>query len=1065
MLFAPSREATTPQLIQKSWSARTGRSRPRGILARARVLRPWLAELEARVMLSNWSGPLTSNTTFVSTQVQNIVGDVDVEPGVTLTIQPGTIVQFNGGKSLTVDGTVLAQGTASKTIFFTSVQDNSASGGSNTASPGDWGSITFDSDSTGSVVSDAAISYGGSFGGPSVEDLGGPLSLSNSSVSDSGGAGVRLQQSSATLDALMFENNSGPAVSMDLDSNPTITGETAASFTGNSTNGLRVDGGSLVTNLSWDNPDIVYALNSSVDVPSGKTLSIGAGQIIKSGGASLSVEGTLDAQGTPAAPVIFTSLEDDASGGNTDNDTSNNVGHRGDWSDLQFNSDSLSNVMNDVEVLYAGSFGSPAVVDNGGPLTMTGGAVSDSYAAGIRLVQSTATLGAVSFNDDGGAAVSMDLDSTPTITGETPAMITGNGDNGVLVDNGTLAENLTWNNADIVYVLSNTVTVPGGRTLTIGAGQIIKSGGGGISVDGTLAAQGTAAAPVIFTSFYDCSFGGNSGPDTSRMPQPGDWSGLELNSASTANVLTQVEVLYGGSFGTPAIFANGGPLSLAGGGVSHTYATGVRLVDSMATLSAITFNGNGGPAIETDVNSNLVVTGELPTSFSGNGNNGVQVDGATLTQSVTWNSPDVVYTLGGSVNVPKGITLTIGAGQIIKSGGASLTVDGTLDAQGTALAPVVFTSLRDDSQGGDTNSDGSTTLPSPGDWGGLQLNADSANNVLDDVDVFYAGSFGSPAIYDDGGPLAINAGTFEDNESGAIETTAGSDLVVTGETPASFTGNGNNGVVVNGGTLSQSATWNNTDVVYTLGGNVNVAAGVTLTIGAGQIIKSGNRSLVVDGTLDAQGNAGAPIVFTSLNDDSQGGDTTSGGGSPHPGDWDGVQFNPDSSNNVMNNVELFYATTAVDDSGAALAINSVTFEDNANRALEATPQSNLVITGETAASFTGNGSNGVTLDSGSLAQSETWNNPGVVYIINGDVTVPQGMTLTIDPGQVIKFTGRAQLTVAGTLARRGRPLRMSSLLPSRTTLPVATPTTTARTAAPLPATGTSSSSPPPARRA
>ena len=234
----------------------------------------------------------------------------------------------------------------------------------------------------------------------------------------------------------------------------------------------------------------------------------------------------------------------------------------------------------------------------------------------------------------------------------------------------------------------------------------------------------------------------------------------------------------------------------------------------------------------------------------------------------------------------------------------------------------------------------------------------------------------------------------------------------------------------------------------------------------GRIIKSSNPSLVVDGTLDAQGTAAAPVIFTSLNDDSQGGDTNNGGGSPHPGDWAGVQFNSDSSNNVMNEVELFYATTAVYDNRAPLSINAGTFEDNGSRALEATPASNLVITGETAASFSGNGSNGVTLDTGSLARSLTLNNPGIVYIIGGNVTVPQGMTLTIDPGQVMKFTGGAQLTIAGTPSlRKGRPLRMSSLPRSRTTRPAAIPTTTARTAAPGPATGMASSSLRRARRA
>jgi hypothetical protein len=42
---------------------------------RAKPLRPRLEALEARIVLSDWSGPLTSNTTFVNTQVQNIVGN------------------------------------------------------------------------------------------------------------------------------------------------------------------------------------------------------------------------------------------------------------------------------------------------------------------------------------------------------------------------------------------------------------------------------------------------------------------------------------------------------------------------------------------------------------------------------------------------------------------------------------------------------------------------------------------------------------------------------------------------------------------------------------------------------------------------------------------------------------------------------------------------------------------------------------------------------------------------------------------------------------------------------
>lgn len=73
----------------------------------------------------------------------------------------------------------------------------------------------------------------------------------------------------------------------------------------------------------------------------------------------------------------------------------------------------------------------------------------------------------------------------------------------------------------------------------------------------------------------------------------------------------------------------------------------------------------------------------------------------------------------GDVTVPNGVTLTIEPGAIVKFGqhlGITIQAGGQFVAQGTVAEPIQFTSLADDSAGGDTNRDGSATAPAAGDW-------------------------------------------------------------------------------------------------------------------------------------------------------------------------------------------------------------------------------------------------------------------------------------------------------------------------------------------------------------
>ena len=110
------------------------------------------------------------------------------------------------------------------------------------------------------------------------------------------------------------------------------------------------------------------------------------------------------------------------------------------------------------------------------------------------------------------------------------------------------------------------------------------------------------------------------------------------------------------------------------------------------------------------------------------------------------------------------------------------------------------------------------------------------------------------------------------------------------------------------GTITSNETWYGGQV-YHITGNLTVASGVTLTIMPGAIIKFDvNCSLIVntDGTLIAEGNAAQPIVFTSIKDDTYGGDTNEDDdwSTPRPGDWNEIRNN--GGNVQLNHCRVFY---------------------------------------------------------------------------------------------------------------------------------------------------------------
>lgn len=110
-----------------------------------------------------------------------------------------------------------------------------------------------------------------------------------------------------------------------------------------------------------------------------------------------------------------------------------------------------------------------------------------------------------------------------------------------------------------------------------------------------------------------------------------------------------------------------------------------------------------------------------------------------ITANETWTA-DKIYVLNGKVVVDEGVTLTINAGTLIKGAqgqgslASALIVDqgGKIEANGTAEAPIIMTSILDQILPGQINSP-NLTINDSGLWGGLIILGRAPISVSGDV--------------------------------------------------------------------------------------------------------------------------------------------------------------------------------------------------------------------------------------------------------------------------------------------------------------------------------------------
>ncbi|WP_319756125.1 right-handed parallel beta-helix repeat-containing protein [uncultured Sphaerochaeta sp.] len=144
-----------------------------------------------------WEGDLSENTTW-SGVVQ--VNNVTVPQGITLTIEPGTIVKFKSDRGyINLDkgglqvagGTLIAEGTPAEQIFFTADYERE---GYEYAINGDWFGITLE-DTNDSILDYTVVEYA-EIG---VEQFESSVTISNSVIRWNNTEGLYAEQSSPTI--------------------------------------------------------------------------------------------------------------------------------------------------------------------------------------------------------------------------------------------------------------------------------------------------------------------------------------------------------------------------------------------------------------------------------------------------------------------------------------------------------------------------------------------------------------------------------------------------------------------------------------------------------------------------------------------------------------------------------------------------------------------------------------------------------------------------------------------------------------------------------------------------
>ena len=123
------------------------------------------------------------------------------------------------------------------------------------------------------------------------------------------------------------------------------------------------------------------------------------------------------------------------------------------------------------------------------------------------------------------------------------------------------------------------------------------------------------------------------------------------------------------------------------------------------------------------------------------------INSGYLTTPTVWTKENSPYIVNSYVSMSSSGSLTIESGVIVKIGSkGSVYGSNNFYAKGTEDEKIVFTSWKDDSFGGDTNNDGDSTKPAPGDWDSIVFGSSTQSAVVENAVILYGGSSGTAGL-------------------------------------------------------------------------------------------------------------------------------------------------------------------------------------------------------------------------------------------------------------------------------------------------------------------------------